>query len=151
MSLEPRSWNDLAGAEKAMSVGEGARLGPYRIVDLIGRGGMATVYRAHHPALDRFVAIKVLPEFFAEDENYRERFQLEAKSVANLRHANILNAFDFGHEAGVPYLVMELVDAGTLADRLGSPIDLQEVVRFLRPIASALDHAHARGVLHRDI
>jgi putative two-component system response regulator len=136
---------------EAMRVAEGAYLGPYRIVDRIGQGGMATVYRAHHPALDRFVAIKVLPEFFAEDESYRERFQLEAQSVAGLRHPNILNAFDFGQKAGVPYLVMELVDAGTLAERLGSPIDLQEVVRFLRPIASALDHAHAHGVVHRDI
>ena len=134
-----------------MSLPEGAYLGPYRIVDRIGQGGMATVYRAHHPHLDRFVAIKVLPEFFAEDESYRERFQLEAQSVAGLRHPNILSAFDFGQQAGVPYLVMELVDGGTLADRLGSPMDLQETVRLLRPIASALDHAHANGVLHRDI
>jgi putative two-component system response regulator len=120
-------------------------------VERIGQGGMATVYRAYHPELDRFVAIKVLPEFFAEDESYRERFQLEAQSVAGLRHPNILSAFDFGESAGLPYLVMELVEAGTLAERLGSPIELQEVVRFLRPIASALDHAHAHGVLHRDI
>jgi len=134
-----------------MSVPEGAHLGPYRIVERIGQGGMATVYRAYHPGLDRFVAIKVLPEFFAEDESYRERFQLEAQSVAGLRHPNILSAFDFGESAGLPYLVMELVEAGTLADRLGSQIELQEVVRLLRPIASALDYAHAHGVLHRDI
>src|ERR1700687_373263 len=134
-----------------MSLPEGAHLGPYRIVDRIGQGGMATVYRAHHPELDRFVAIKVMPEFFAEDNAYRERFQLEAQSVAGLRHANILSAFDFGQEAGIPYLVMELVEAGTLADRLGSPMELQEVVRLLQPIANALDHAHANGVLHRDI
>src|ERR1700704_49293 len=134
-----------------MSLPEGAYLGPYRIMDRIGQGGMATVYRAHHPELDRFVAIKVMPEFFAEDETYRERFQLEAQSVAGLRHPNILNAFDFGQKAGVPYLVMELVEAGTLADRVGSAMDLQEVGRFLRPIAGALDHAHARGVVHRDI
>jgi len=134
-----------------MSLPEGAYLGPYRILDRIGQGGMATVYRAHHPELDRFVAIKVMPEFFAEDDAYRERFQLEAQSVAGLRHANILSAFDFGQQAGIPYLVMELVEAGTLADRLGSPMELQEVVRFLRPIASALDHAHAHGVVHRDI
>jgi putative two-component system response regulator len=130
---------------------EGTFVGPYRIVDRIGRGGMATVYRAHHPALDRFVAIKVMPEFFAEDESYRERFQLEAQSVARLRHPNILNAFDFGQDRGVPYLVMELVEGGTLADRIGAPMELQQVVRLLRPIASALDYAHAHGVLHRDI
>jgi putative two-component system response regulator len=134
-----------------MSVAEGTFVGPYRIEDRIGRGGMATVYRAHHPALDRYVAIKVLPEFFAEDESYRERFQLEAQSVARLRHPNILNAFDFGQDRGVPYLVMELIEGGTLADRTGSPMDLQQVVRLLRPIASALDYAHAQGVLHRDI
>jgi putative two-component system response regulator len=134
-----------------MSVAEGTTLGPYQIVDRIGRGGMATVYRAHHSALDRYVAIKVLPEFFAEDEAYRDRFQLEARSVARLRHPNILNAFDFGQDGGVPYLVMELVEGGTLAERLGRPMDLQEVVRFLRPIAGALDYAHAHGVVHRDI
>src|SRR6266850_574764 len=134
-----------------MSVSEGTYLGPYRIVQRIGQGGMATVYRAHHSELDRFVAIKVLPEFFAEDEGYRERFQLEAQSVAGLRHPNILSAFDFGETAGLPYLVMELAEGGTLADRLGSPVELQDVVRLLRPIASALDHAHAHGVLHRDI
>jgi putative two-component system response regulator len=134
-----------------MSLPEGAYLGPYRILDRIGQGGMATVYRAHHPELDRFVAIKVMPEFFAEDDAYRERFQLEAQSVAGLRHTNILSAFDFGQHAGIPYLVMELAEAGTLADRIGSPMELQEVVRLLRPIANALDHAHANGVLHRDI
>jgi len=134
-----------------MSVSEGTFVGPYRIEDRLGRGGMATVYRAHHPALDRYVAIKVLPDFFAEDESYRERFQLEAQSVARLRHPNILNAFDFGQDRGVPYLVMELIEGGTLADRIGSPLELQQVVRLLRPIAGALDYAHAQGVLHRDI
>jgi putative two-component system response regulator len=134
-----------------VSVAEGTFIGPYLIVDRIGRGGMATVYRAHHPALDRFVAIKVLPEFFADDESYRERFQLEAQSVARLHHPNILNAFDFGQDRGVPYLVMELIEGGTLGDRMGSPMDIQQVVRWLRPIAGALDYAHANGVLHRDI
>jgi putative two-component system response regulator len=134
-----------------MSLKEGAFLGPYRIVSRIGRGGMATVYCAHQPGLDRFVAIKVLPEFFVEEESYKERFQLEAQTVARLHHPNILSAFDFGYEGGIPYLVMELVEAGTMAERLGRPIELQEVVRYLRPIAAALDHAHARGVLHRDI
>src|ERR1700730_7213266 len=99
-----------------MGLAEGTYLGPYRILDRIGQGGMATVYRAQHTALDRYVAIKVLPDFFAEDETYRERFQLEAQSVAGLRHPNILGAFDFGQTAGVPYMVMELAEAGTLAD-----------------------------------
>ncbi|HEX9475931.1 MAG TPA: HD domain-containing phosphohydrolase [Candidatus Dormibacteraeota bacterium] len=134
-----------------MSLPEGFALGPYRIVARIGRGGMATVYRAHHTLLDRDVAIKVLPDFFAEEEDYRERFQQEARSIARLKHPNILNVFDFGQESGITYLVLELVEGGTLADRLGRPMDLEEVVRIMRPIASALDHAHSQGVLHRDI
>jgi len=134
-----------------MSLPAGFALGQYRIVAPIGRGGMANVYKAHHPGLDRDVAIKVLPEFFAEDEGYRERFQQEARSVARLKHPNILNVFDFGQEHGITYLVLELVEGGTLAERLGRPMDLEDVVRILRPIASALDHAHAQGILHRDI
>jgi putative two-component system response regulator len=134
-----------------VSLANGAWLGPYRIVDRIGRGGMATVYKAHHPALDRFVAIKVLPDFFAEDEVYRQRFQDEARSVARLRHPNILSVFDFGQENGITYLVLELVGGGTLGDRLRDRMDLKDVVALLRPIAGALDHAHAMGVLHRDI
>src|SRR5215469_13226817 len=134
-----------------MNIHEGMTLGPYRIMEKIGRGGMATVYRAYHPALDRYVAIKVLPDFFADEPGYRERFQLEARSVARLKHPNILEVFDFGYESGVAYLVLELVEGGTLADRLGRPMDLREVVRLLDQVASALDHAHDHGILHRDI
>ena len=134
-----------------MTVIEGLTLGPYRVLERIGRGGMATVYRAYHPGLDRHVAIKVLPEFFAEDENYRERFQQEARSVARLKHPAILDVFDFGQENGITYLVLELIEGGTLADRVGSPIDLEEAVRVLGQVAEGLDHAHSHGVLHRDI
>jgi putative two-component system response regulator len=134
-----------------MNVREGMTLGPYHVVERIGRGGMATVYRAYHSGLDRYVAIKVLPDFFAEEESYRERFQQEARSVARLKHPNILEVFDFGYQDGVAYLVLELVEGGTLADRLGAPVGLQEVVRILGQIAGALDHAHAHGILHRDI
>ena len=134
-----------------MTLCEGMPLGPYRVMERIGRGGMATVYRAYHPALDRYVAIKVLPEFFADDPSYRERFQQEARSVARLKHPNILEVFDFGYEEGVAYLVFELVEGGTLADRIGTPMDLREVIGLLEPVASALDHAHAHGILHRDI
>jgi putative two-component system response regulator len=134
-----------------MSLPAGFALGQYRIVARIGRGGMATVYKAHHTGLDRNVAIKVLPDFFAEDEVYRERFQQEARSVAKLKHPNILNVFDYGQEQGITYLVLELVEGGTLAERLGRPMELEDVVRILRPVASALDHAHAQGILHRDV
>lgn len=134
-----------------VTLGDGTSLGPYRIVERIGRGGMATVYKAHHPALDRFVAIKVLPDFFAEEEVYRERFQQEARSVARMRHPNILSVFDFSQQGGTTYLVLELVRGGTLAERLGSPMNLHDVVLILRPLATALDHAHAQGVVHRDL
>ena len=134
-----------------MNVHEGVTLGPYRVMDRLGRGGMAAVYRAYHPALDRYVAIKVLPEFFADDPGYRERFQQEARSVAKLKHPNILEVFDYGYEDGTAYLVLELAEGGTLADRVGRPMELQDVVRIVEQIASALDHAHLHGVLHRDI
>jgi putative two-component system response regulator len=134
-----------------MNIREGMTLGPYRVIERIGRGGMASVYRAYHPGLDRFVAIKILPDFFADDPGYRERFQQEARSVARLKHPNILEVFDFGYEDGVAYLVLELVEGGTLGDRVGTPMDLREAVQLLEQLAGALDHAHAHGVLHRDI
>src|ERR1700682_2096114 len=126
-------------------------LGSYRILERIGRGGMATVYRAHHEGLERYVAIKVLPDFFAEEEVYRERFQHEARSIGRLKHPNILEVFDYGQEEGVTFIVMELVEGGTLEDRLGAPMELEDVVRTLEPLAGALDYAHARGIMHRDI
>ena len=134
-----------------MNVQEGTTLGAYRVMERIGRGGMATVFRAYHPALDRFVAIKVLPDFFADEPDYRERFQQEARSVARLKHPNILEIFDYGYDDGTAYLVLELVEGGTLAERVGKPMDLRDVVHLLEPLGSALDHAHAHGVLHRDI
>ena len=134
-----------------MNVQEGVTLGPYRVMERVGRGGMATVHRAYHAALDRYVAVKVLPDFLAEDPEYRERFQQEARSVARLKNPNIVEVFDFGYQDGTAYLVLELVEGGTLADRVGQPMDLKEVVRILEQVAGALDHAHAHGVLHRDI
>jgi len=130
---------------------QGATIGAYRLLERIGRGGMSAVYRAYHAALDRYVAIKVLPDFFADDPVYRERFQQEARSVARLKHPNILEIFDFGYEDNIAYLVLELVEAGTLADRLGKPLELREAVLVLEQLAGALDHAHQHGVLHRDI
>jgi serine/threonine protein kinase len=130
---------------------QGAGLGAYTILERIGRGGMASVYRAYHPALDRYVAIKVLPELFADDPSYVERFRLEARSVARLKHPNILEVFDFGSVDATTYLVLELVEGGTLADRLGLPMRLRDAVGILEKVAGALDHAHAHGVLHRDI
>ena len=134
-----------------MSVRPGMRIGQYQISERIGRGGMATVYRAYHADLDREVAIKVLPEFFAEDPEYRQRFQHEARAVARLKHPNILEVFDYGNQDGVAYIVMELADGGTLAESLGSPMRLEDGLAILEPLAAALDYAHSRGILHRDI
>src|ERR1700730_676691 len=107
-----------------MSMVPGATIGPYRIVEQIGRGGMATVYKAYQAALARYVAIKVLPAFFAEDTAFRERFQQEAIAIAKLRHPNILLVFDYGEEGGVTYLVSEFIDGGTLAEQIGAPLPL---------------------------
>src|SRR5205085_3609862 len=134
-----------------MALEPGATLGAYRIIERAGKGGMATVYKAYQPALDRHVAIKVLPETLGEDEAFRSRFELEAKTVARLRHPSIVAVHDFGTQGALAYIVTELVEGGTLADRLGTPIPLPEVVKLLAPIASALDYAHQRGVLHRDV
>lgn len=134
-----------------MSLTPGVNVGPYLIVEQIGRGGMAAVYKAYEESLARHVAIKVLPEFFAEAKEYRVRFQVEAVAVAKLRHQNILSVFAYGEENGTPYIVSEFVDGGTLADKLNGAMKVDEVVAVLAPIASALDYAHAQGVLHRDV
>src|SRR5712692_9608855 len=139
------------GRENFMSLVPGTTIGAYLIVEQIGRGGMASVYKAYEPPLDRHVAIKVLPEFFAEAVDYRLRFQLEAVAIAKLRHLNILSVFAYGEENGIPYIVSEFMDGGTLAERLNGAMMVEEVVALLGPIAAALDYAHAQGVLHRDI
>src|SRR5262245_40445720 len=102
-----------------MALRPGQTLGQYAIIEQIGKGGMATVYRATQASLARQVAIKVLPEFFAEDATFHERFQQEARSIATLRHSNILTVFDSGQADGAAFIVTELVDGGTLAAQLG--------------------------------
>jgi len=134
-----------------MGLGAGTTIGPYRIVERLGKGGMATVYKAHQAALARYVAIKVLPEFLAEEPGFVERFQQEAVAVAKLRHPNILAVFDYGNQENVAYIVNEFIDGGTLGDQVGKPLPVDYVAESLRPVALALDYAHARGILHRDI
>lgn len=130
----------------------GQELGGYRIISQIGKGGMATVYKAFQPSLDRYVAIKIMPPFYAEqDETFLKRFRREARSVAKLRHPNILIVIDYGEYEELTYIVMEYIDAGTLTERLGSPIPLQDIASIIEQVGGALDYAHAQGVVHRDV
>ena len=130
----------------------GQTLGNYRILEQIGVGGMATVYKAYDPDTDRYVAIKVLPRHLSQDPTFRERFEREARAIARLEHLHILPIFAYGEDDGVAYMAMRYLQAGTLTDRLKTgALPLAEANRLLDQIASALDHAHRNGVLHRDI
>src|SRR5215212_4510467 len=130
---------------------EGQRLGPYQLVEMIGRGGMAVVYKALQPTLRRYVAIKVMPGYFVHDEGFRNRFQQEAETVAHLEHPNILPIYDFGQEGDVPYIVMPLVTGGTLRDWLAKPVPLERALQVFSRILAALEYAHSQRVVHRDI
>ena len=134
-----------------MKLEEGSELGGYRIVEQVGQGGMAVVYKAYQASLSRFVALKVLPPHLSADPDFQARFQVEAVRVAGLRHANILIVHDYGEIDGVTYIATEFVDGGTLDQQLGKPLPVEYVVEILQPVASALDYAHARGVVHRDV
>jgi serine/threonine-protein kinase len=135
-----------------MTIAPGATLGPYRIIDQIGHGGMATVYKAYHAALDRYVAIKVLNPAIKDDPNFLSRFQREARIVAKLDHPNIVPIFDFAIHEDTPYLVMRYIEGKPLKAILrGAPLSLTQTLILIRPVVTALDYAHARGVLHRDI
>jgi tetratricopeptide (TPR) repeat protein/tRNA A-37 threonylcarbamoyl transferase component Bud32 len=130
----------------------GKTLNGYQVIEQIGKGGMATVFRAYQPSLDRDVAIKVLPPYYAEqDETFLERFKREARAIAKLRHPNILMVMDFGQTEDVSFIVMEYVDAGTLKDQMDKPMALKEILNLVKQISSALDYAHEQGVVHRDV
>ena len=130
----------------------GQTLGGYQILEQIGRGGMGTVFKAYQPSLERHVAVKILPPYFADqDETFVKRFRQEARAVAKLRHPNILVVMDHGEQHGMTYLVMEYVDAGTLHELLGAPLPPHEIAPIIAQVASALDYAHGQGVVHRDI
>ncbi len=129
----------------------GKILGQFRITEAIGRGGMAAVYKAYQPSLDRYVAIKVLSAQHALAPDFSERFVREARAIAQLNHPNILPVIDFGQEDDLSYIVMKYVPAGTLKGKMGQPMELETALRLLEGIAAALDHAHSRGILHRDV
>ncbi len=130
----------------------GKRFGGYEILSLIGRGGMATVYRAQQVSMNRMVALKILPRQFLNDENYMMRFNREVTIIAQLEHRGIVPVHDYGEHESQPYIVMRYLAGGSVDDLLnGGVIPLPRIVQILDQIAPALDYAHSQQVLHRDI
>jgi serine/threonine protein kinase len=138
------------GAGQVVKTLIGRTLGKCRIVEEIGRGGMAVIYKAYQESLDRYVAVKILRAKQAPPD-FSERFNREARAAARLSHPNILPIYDFGHEEGMSYIVMKFVPTGTLRERMKGAMAPEEAERFVNQIAAALDHAHERDVLHRDV
>jgi hypothetical protein len=130
----------------------GHTLGQYQLRARLGRGGMATVYKAYQPSLDRHVAVKVLSTFLAQDRDFIDRFEREAKAIAKLNHPNILPVHDYGREGELIYIVMRYVEGGTLQDiMLGQSLDLDTALEITTQMGGALDYAHQQGIVHRDI
>ena len=122
------------------------------IVELIGRGGMGFVFKARQPHLDRFVALKLLPDKLASDPNFAERFGREGRVLARLNHPNIVSVFDFGQAGGFYFLLMEFVDGVNLRQAMGTgKFSPAEALAIVPKICEALQYAHEKGVLHRDI
>jgi len=135
----------------------GRMLGQYELMELIGKGGMARVYKSMQPALERYVAVKLLHPSVAADEEFLVRFQREAKAAASLRHPHIVQIFGFGHHEELYYMVMELIDGPTLRDELqrlkalDETLPFSEAQRIVGEVSEALDYAHDRGIIHRDV
>ena len=130
----------------------GKKLRAYEITEEIGSGGMATVYRAYQPSMDRHVAIKVIRSSILHDKDLRERFQREARLIARLEHPHLLPVYDFDGEHDPPYIVMRYLEGGTLKQvHQKGPVPRGEFLFLLRQLAGALDYAHRQGVVHRDL
>jgi serine/threonine protein kinase len=135
-----------------MPFAEGENIGPYRIMEKLGQGGMATVYKAYHASLDRYVALKVLHPAFYEDATFTGRFQREARVVAKLEHPSIVPVYDFAEHEKQPYLVMKYIEGETLKARLSrGALNAAEITQVVDAVGSALAYAHKQGILHRDI
>ncbi|WP_430452371.1 serine/threonine-protein kinase [Rhodopirellula europaea] len=135
------------------SAGELGRLGPYRVIELLGQGGMGHVYRAQDTRLQRTVALKVMNERFAKSPNSRKRIVEEARSMAAVHHDNVATLFEVGQRNGTPFLAMELLQGGTLEELLqsGRQFSSEEVIAIADQVALGLEAAHDRGIIHRDI
>src|SRR2546427_5219332 len=135
-----------------MVLTSGTKLGPYEVVSLLGAGGMGEVYRARDTRLERDVAVKVLPTNLSSDPCLQQRLEREAKAVSKLAHPHICTLHDIGHQDGVDFLVMELVEGETLEHRLiKGPLPPEQTLRFAAQIADALAKAHKMGITHRDL
>src|SRR6516165_8307499 len=135
-----------------MSVTIGSVLGSYEITALLGKGGFGEVYRAKDKKLKRDVAIKILPDEFSTDHDRLTRFQREAEVLASLNHPNIAAIYDLAAQDQSQFLVLELVDGETLADRIArGPIPVEEALNIAKQICEALETAHEKGVIHRDL
>ena len=132
----------------------GKTLGQYQIIQVAGKGGMAVVYKAFQPSLNRYVALKVLPDYLAQDEQFVMRFEQEARAAAALRHPNIMVIYDVGQEGSTHFIAAEYLEGATLSQAIAAqrgPLPLPRVVNVINQLASALDFAHQRGLVHRDI
>jgi serine/threonine protein kinase len=131
----------------------GQTIGQYQIIKELGRGGMAVVYQAYQPSLNRYVALKVLPPQFTFDEQFVERFSREAQAAAGLRHPNVVVVYDIGQQGSLYYIVMEYLEGQTLKQLVEQqgPLPAARVSRIVTQIAMALDYAHKRGFVHRDV
>ena len=140
---------EQSGSQQGMT---GKTIGQYELEQEIGRGGMATVYSARQLSMNRMVAIKVLPRHFLHDPGFLERFEREVDVISNLEHPHILPIYDYGETEGVPYIAMRYLGGGSMADmiRRGVP-ELKDIVQPMRQVGEALDYAHQRGVIHRDL
>jgi Tol biopolymer transport system component len=135
-----------------MPLALGTRLGPHEIIEQLGSGGMGEVYRARDTRLDRMVALKVLPGHLSDNEELRQRFDREARTISQLSHPHVCALYDVGHQDGVDYLVMEYLEGSTLAERIvKGPLPSEQVLRYGVQIADALDKAHRLGIVHRDL
>jgi outer membrane biosynthesis protein TonB len=134
-----------------VSIAQGTKLGQYEVQEFIGQGAMGLVYRAFHVQLERAGAVKVL-QALSPDPDTTARFRHEAQAIAQMRHPNIVNVYDFGEFEGTPYMIVEYVPGGSLADRLNTgPVSRPAAMNYLRGIAAGLDYAHGMGIVHRDV